>query len=112
MKKDDAVYLHHILDAITRTEEYLKDATKLQFFESGLLHDAVIRQLEIVGEASRNVSEEFQEKYSEIPWGQIVAMRNRIIHEYFNINLEVAWDIVREDLPVLKQQVQKILSKH
>jgi len=68
--------------------------------------------LEIVGEASRNVSEEFQEKYSEIPWGQIVAMRNRIIHEYFNINLEVAWDIVREDLPVLKQQVQKILSKH
>lgn len=110
MKKDDFVFLHHILDAIKRIEEYTFDISKERFLEDGLRQDAVIRQLEIVGEASRNVSIEFQELHKEIPWGQIIALRNRIIHEYFNINIEVAWDIVKKSLPELKTQVEALLK--
>jgi uncharacterized protein with HEPN domain len=111
MKRDDRVYLNHMLDAITQVETYLNSATKQQFIEENMLHDAVIRQLEIVGEASRNISEEIQEKYSLVPWGQIIAMRNRIVHAYFDVNLEIAWDIYTHDLPELKLQIQKILNE-
>lgn len=75
------------------------------------MQDAVVRQLEIIGEASRNVSESFQEEHSDIPWGQIISLRNRIVHEYFEINLGIAWDIVQDDLPVLKRQIQQILDE-
>jgi uncharacterized protein with HEPN domain len=111
MKRDDRVYLNHMLDAITQVETYLNSATKQQFIEENMLHDAVIRQLEIVGEASRNISEEIQEKYNLVPWGQIIAMRNRIVHAYFDVNLEIAWDIYTHDLPELKLQIQKILNE-
>ena len=111
MKKDDFVYLHHIKDAIERIEFYISEAPKAHFLKDGMMQDAVIRQLEIIGEASRNISESFQEGHSYIPWGQIIALRNRIIHEYFNINLEVAWDIIKVDIPQLKIQITNLLNK-
>jgi len=108
--KSDKTYLGHILDAIGWIENYTKTASRAEFLENGMMHDAVIRQIEIIGEASNNVSKKLREQHSEIPWGQIIGMRNRVVHAYFNIDLDVAWDIVQVDLPILKSQVQKLLE--
>jgi uncharacterized protein with HEPN domain len=109
MKKDDTVYLQHILDAILRIETYTHGVSKEEYLQDSLLQDGVVRQLEIIGEASTNLSQEFQDKYSEIPWGQIIGLRNRIVHAYFDINLDVTWDIVHGDIPELKKQIESIL---
>jgi len=74
-----------------------------------MAHDAVVRQIEIIGEAARNISSEFQEKHSSLSWGKMTGIRNKIIHEYFNINYSIVWDTVQDDLPVLKKSVKKIL---
>jgi len=71
----------------------------------------VIRQLEIIGEASRNLSDEFREDNPEIPWSQIIGMRNRIVHAYFNVDLEITWGIVTMDLPILKEYLITLLEE-
>ena len=86
MKKDDTVYLHHILDAIDLIEEYTEGRSENEFLSHSMAHDAVIRQIEIIGEAARNVSEKFQEKHRGLPWAKMIGIRNKIIHEYFNFN--------------------------
>ena len=111
MKKDDAVYLHHILDAIERIAGYVQGVSAKQFLENALIQDGVVHQLEIAGEASRNLSNEVRQKYSGVPWSQIIGLRNRIIHVYFNVNLRIVWEIVQNDLPLLKQQVGQILEE-
>ncbi len=111
MKKDDTVYLRHILDSIKQIEEYLRGVSKEKFMKSRLLQDGVVRQLEIIGEASRNLSEELCQRHSEVPWKQIIGMRNRIIHEYFDVDLEIVWEVAEKDLPDLKTQIQAILQK-
>jgi uncharacterized protein with HEPN domain len=111
MTKDDFVYLRHILDAIAQIEIYLQGATQAEFNQNKLLQDGVIRQLEIIGEASRNLGQEFQDKHSQIPWGQIIALRNRLIHAYFSVNLQLVWEIVKTNLPVLKNDIQQILEE-
>jgi uncharacterized protein with HEPN domain len=110
MKKDDTVYLRHILDAIEQIASYVQGVSAGQFMNNRLLQDGVVRQLEIIGEASRNLFAELRQTYTEIPWSQIIALRNRIIHAYFDVNLRVVWEIVRDDLPPLKQQVERILA--
>ena len=111
MKKDDTVYLKHILDAIQQIEQYLQGVTKEQFLQTKLLQDGVVRELEIIGEASRNLSEELRQKHSDIPWRQIIGMRNRIIHEYFDVDLEIVWEVTEKDLPDLKARIQAILQE-
>lgn len=87
--KSDQTYLGHILEAIERIEDYTKDASRAAFLENGMMHDAVIRQIEIIGEASNNISETLRENHTEIPWGQIIGMRNRVVHAYFDIDLDL-----------------------
>jgi len=110
MKKDDAVYLHHILSAIERIETYSKGVSFQEFQQRYLLQDGVVRQLEIVGEAARNLSADFCINYPEVPWSQIIGLRNRIAHAYFDIDLGIVWEIVQEDLAPLKEQVKLILE--
>jgi len=109
MKKVDAVYLHHILAAIEKIETYSKGVSFQEFQQRDLLQDGVIRQLEIIGEAARNLSADFCTHYPEVPRSQIIGMRNRIAHAYFNIDLGIVWETVQEDLPPLKEQVKLIL---
>lgn len=109
MKRDDNVYLLHILDAIGLIEEYTRGMSENEFLSNSMAHDAVIRQIEIIGEAARNISDEFQEKHSNLPWGKMTGIRNKIIHEYFNINYAIVWDTVKDDLPFLKKSIKKIL---
>jgi len=107
--KDDEVYLNHILEAIEKVESYISKSDFEGFSANDMMIDAVVRELEIIGEAARNLSDEFQEKYFEIPWFKIKAMRNVLIHEYFGINLKVVWDTCKNDIPVLKRFIKKIL---
>ncbi|MEO5888440.1 MAG: DUF86 domain-containing protein [Anaerolineales bacterium] len=109
MKKDDTVYLRHILDAIELVEDYTKGMSENDFLSNSMAHDAVVRQIEIIGEAARNISDEFQEKHSSLPWAKMTGIRNKVIHEYFNINYSIVWDTVQDDLPLLKKSVKKIL---
>lgn len=109
MKRDDTVYLHHILDAIDLIEEYTKGMSENEFLSNSMAHDAVVRQIEIIGEAARNISDEFQEKHSKLPWGRMTGIRNKIIHEYFNINYAIVWDTVKDDLALLKKSIKKTL---
>jgi uncharacterized protein with HEPN domain len=108
--KSDAVYLRHILDAIHRIQSYVAGVAYDQFLRDNLLQDGVVRQLEIIGEAARNVSSPFQEAHPELPWSHMVGIRNKLIHDYFQVNLFIVWDTVHTDLPPLKQQVGRILK--
>jgi uncharacterized protein with HEPN domain len=110
MKRDDTVYLLHILDAIDLIEEYTRGMSENEFFANSMAHDAVIRQLEIIGEAARNVSDEFQEKHHTLPWMKMIGIRNKIIHEYFNVNYAIVWDTAKDDLPSLKKLIKKLIK--
>jgi uncharacterized protein with HEPN domain len=109
MKKDDTVYLLHILDAMDLIAEYTKGMSENEFLSNSMAHDAVVRQIEIIGEAARNDSTEIQEKYPKLPWAKMIGIRNKVIHEYFNVNYSVVWDTINEDLPLLKRSIKKIL---
>ena len=111
MKKDDSVYLHHILAAIERIETYSEGVSFQELLQTEILQDGVVRQLEIIGEATRNLSADLLRSHPEVSWGEIIGLRNRIAHAYYNIDLGVVWDIIREDLPSLKSDVSRILDE-
>jgi uncharacterized protein with HEPN domain len=112
MEKDDTVYLRHVLDAISTIEEYLQAVNEETFKTTRLLQDGTIRQMEIIGEAVRHMSKDVRRTYSEIPWQDIAGMRDKLIHDYFGVDIEKVWDTAREDLPILKQQVIRILKDY
>jgi uncharacterized protein with HEPN domain len=109
--KNDLTYIGDMLDAIKRIEDYLRGVSKDAFFKNLMMQDAVMHQIEIIGEASNNVSDEFQDQYPELPWMQMRAIRNKIVHDYRELNLDVIWDTAKNDLPALKTQIQKLLSE-
>ncbi len=110
MKKDPAVFLKHILECINLIEEYSKNLTQEDFKNNTKLQDAIIRRLEIIGEAARNLPDEFRSNYSDILWKQIIAARNILAHFYFGIDLNTIWNIVKNDLPQLKVQIESMLD--
>ena len=111
MKKDDLVYLKHIRDAIGRIGEYTHRADKRKFIKTPLIQDGVIRQIEIIGEATKNLSGKTKEKYPDIPWKDIAGMRDKLIHDYFGVDLDAVWSTVKKDIPKLNEQIKKILNK-
>lgn len=110
MERDDSVYLWHILDAISRIEEYLHGINEEAFHLQYLVQDGVIRQLEIIGEATKRLSHVVRASYPEIPWQDIAGMRDKLIHDYFGVDLEAVWLTARDDIPVLKAAVTSILD--
>jgi len=107
--KSDKLYLTHINEAIESIEEYLHGISYDRFKSSKMIIDAVVRELEIIGEASNNLSEDFREKNSDLFWRQMKDMRNFLIHEYFGVNTKVVWDTCKNDLPMLKKFISTIL---
>lgn len=112
MNKDDAVFLTHIIESITAVEEYVRDLTEEEFFRSREKQDAVIRRLEIIGEAVNNLSDECRKKNTEIHWGKAIGTRNILIHHYFGVDAAVVWDTVKKSLPEFKQHIQKLLQEY
>lgn len=110
MKKDAEPFLRDILESIQKIEEYMKDVSKNGFFETTQLQDAVIRRLEIIGEAAKNVPRNVRKEHPEILWKHIAGMRDVLIHAYFGVVLERVWVVVKEDLPSLKEKLRKILE--
>jgi len=108
--KNDRAYLIHIREAIESIEEYLENVTYHNFASSKMIIDAVVRELEIVGEASNNLSDEFREKHPEILWRKMKNMRNFLIHEYFGVNTKIVWSTCKEDLPKLKKLIDDLLN--
>ena len=104
-------YLEDILESITKIEEYLHDLDFLAFQRSSLLQDAVIRNIEIVGEAMGRLSEEFLRAHPNLPIQDAVSMRNFLIHQYDGVDVELLWETARDDLPLLKDQVVAILKQ-
>jgi uncharacterized protein with HEPN domain len=111
VKKDTSIFFKHILESIGKIEEFTKGVSKKDFLDSVQLQDAVIRRIEIIGEATKNVPNGFRKKHSEVPWSEIARTRDKLIHGYFGVDFNLTWDIVKKDLPVLRKKVEKILKE-
>jgi len=110
MRRDNAL-LKDILDAINAVEAFVGGKDKKEFFKSDLLQSAVMRKLEIIGEAVKNLSPELKKSYPQVPWKDIAGMRDKLIHGYFGINIERVWETVKQALPELKDNVIMILKE-
>jgi uncharacterized protein with HEPN domain len=111
MKKDDSIYLRHVLDAIVKIEEYTQGIKYERFMDNHLIQDGVIRQIEIIGEATKRLSKETRERYSEIPWKDMTGMRDKLIHNYLGVDLDAVWDTVEKDIPDLRNRLRYLIEK-
>ena len=109
--KRDKVYLKHILDAISNIEKFMEGVSKEAFFSNVEKQYAVLRGLEIIGEATKNLSDKLKTKYPQVPWKETAGMRDKLIHQYFGVDLELVWETIRTDLPELKNQIVRILRE-
>jgi len=111
MQRDDTAYLLDILIAANKAISYLDKLSWDEFEISELHQDAAIRALEIIGEAANRISESTKEAHPEIPWIQVIGMRNRLVHEYFRINLVAVWDTVKRDLHKLVKVIKPLVPE-
>jgi len=109
-KREYTDYLLDILEAAAKVRQFVKDVEFETFCANDEKVFAVIRALEIIGEAAKNIPKSIRGRYTEIPWEDIVGMRNKVIHDYFGVDLEVIWKTLHEDLPPLQAAVAKILK--
>lgn len=109
--KDDKLYLYHIIDAIKTIEKYKERFSEEGFRSDNLVQDGIIRQIEIIGEASKRLSPVLRKKYNHIPWKDITGMRDKLIHDYFGVDIEAVWETVCKDIPELKKEIEQILKK-
>jgi uncharacterized protein with HEPN domain len=110
MHKSPTVFLLHIRDAIRQIEEYVAGFSYEQFLGDKRSQDAVIRQLEIIGEATKNLEDEFKQQNAEIPWREIADFRNILAHEYWDVDLAIVWKTVHEDVVLLKTALLPLIQ--
>jgi uncharacterized protein with HEPN domain len=110
MRKDDLIRLRHMLDAAKESISFTQNQTRDRLDTNRMLVLSVVKDIEIIGEAASKVTRKTQEQCPQIPWPDIVAMRNRLIHAYFDIDLDRVWDTVTEDLPPLIATLEAIIS--
>ena len=111
MIKENKIFLEHILENIKDIELFTKGVSQEGFNNNKEKQNAVVRSLEIIGEAAKNLSENLKKKYPRVPWKEIAGTRDRIIHHYFGIDLQIIWNIVKIDLPDLKKKILIIIKE-
>ncbi len=111
MKRDNIVYLRHILDAIHRIEEYTTGVQYEGFMNNNLVQAGVMREIEIMGEATKRLTDDFKEKHPDIPWKKVAGMRDKLIHDYFGVDLDAVWDTVKKDINVLEGRIKDIIER-
>ncbi|MDM8524291.1 DUF86 domain-containing protein [Desulfococcaceae bacterium HSG8] len=107
-ERTDADFLTHIAEAAGRAASYTEKMIHEEFFEDTKTQDAVIRNIEIIGEAVKNLSDEIRGRYPEIPWKGLAGMRDRLIHQYFGVNLDIVWNVAKEELPDILLKIKEI----
>ncbi|MBI2672511.1 DUF86 domain-containing protein [Candidatus Woesearchaeota archaeon] len=108
MKRKEGLFLKDIIESIENIKKFTKSISKEEFIKNRLIQDAVIREIEIIGEAVKHISDDIKERYPEIEWKNISGTRDIFIHGYFQVNLEKVWDIVKNNLDNLKQNILKV----
>lgn len=109
-KRGNIEFLSDIKEAVKRIELYIEKMNYEGFLKDIKTQDAVVRNLEIIGEATKNISNDFKEKNPQIPWKKLAGVRDRLIHHYFGINYDIVWVITKEELPEIIRQIEKHLS--
>jgi len=107
--KDNSVYIEHMLNSIRRIDEYIE--SRNHFFDSHLIQDAVVRNLQVMAESSQRLSDEIKNQHPDIPWDDISGFRNILVHNYLGIDLDVIWSVIEQELPKLEKILNKIYSK-
>ncbi len=108
MKKDPFVFIEHIFQSINDIENFSKNLEKNEFMKNKLKQNAIIRSLEVIGEAIKNIPDSFRENYPAIPWKDMAGMRDKLVHHYFGVDLGLVWKVLEEDIPFLKEEILKI----
>ena len=110
MQRDDIDCLHHIIDAASKAALFVEGKTRKDLDANEMLALSLVRLLEIIGEAANGVSLTFRDRFPHIPWRKMAGLRNRLIHGYFDVNLDIVWDTILEDLPPLVKDLKAITS--
>ncbi len=106
--KDDLAYIEHILNCIRKIKEYSNNLSKKEFADNELIQDAIIRNIEIIGEATKKVSNNLKQTYNEIPWKEMAGMRDKLIHDYMGVDIDVVWKTIESDIILLDEMIHKV----
>lgn len=106
--KNDLVFIEHILDSVNAIKKFSKNLNKSGLVSNRLKQSAIIREIEVIGEAVKNISKSLKDKHKEIEWKEIAGTRDKMIHHYFGVDPDIIWKIIKKDLPILKKQIYKI----
>jgi len=110
MRRDDSIRFRHMLDAAKEVMSFAKNKTRKDLDNDRMLTLSLVKSIEIIGEAASKVTDETKKRFPEIPWTNMIAMRNRLIHAYFDIDLDVLWGTIVDDLPPFIENLEKIIS--
>ena len=108
MLKDDQAYIDHLLFCIQKIKSFSKDLTEDEFYKDEMVQDAVIINIEVIGEVSNNVSKEFKRLNKVVPWREMAGMRDKLIHDYLGVDIQVVWKTVQEDIPFLENLINNL----
>ena len=109
--KNDIIFIEHMKESIKNIEIFSKGVSEEKFRKERFIQSAIIREIEIIGEAAKNMSHNLKEKYPKIEWKEISGMRDKLIHHYFGVNIERVWMVVKNDLPTLKKNIKEIMKR-
>lgn len=109
-KRDFRPYLHDVVDSIARIQRYAEGVTFRDFLRDEMLQDAIIRRITIIGEAVGRLPESITSKYTSIPWRDIKDMRNKLVHEYGRVDLELVWEVVLTEIPILARDLRGVMK--
>jgi uncharacterized protein with HEPN domain len=111
MKPEDKVRIQHMIEGVEEALSFSSDVTENDFFKNRMLILSVIKDIEIIGEAASKISEETKSQFMQIPWKDIVGMRNRLIHGYFDVDINLVWNTIKYNLPSLLKNLSEIMQK-